>query len=140
MHVSCCTFVLLQFWYSEVLWEEGVIARGCNSLSVRFHLSIRRTQEAVVVSEEKIQQRSCRRGHFCSSRFRAGKSVRNFPAASKFARKLLQQGILDSDSLLEFSESNTMLHSKSPQTVSKFTNLGTTPITILAGNSDHGLS
>ena len=35
----------------------------------------------------------------------AGKSVRNFPAASKFARKLFQQGILDSHSLLEFSES-----------------------------------
>ena len=30
----------------------------------------------------------------------AGKSVRNFPAASKFARKLFQQGILDSHSLL----------------------------------------
>ena len=34
----------------------------------------------------------------------AGKSVRNFPAASKFARKLFQQGISDSHSLLEFSE------------------------------------
>ena len=34
----------------------------------------------------------------------AGKSVRNFPAASKFARKLFQQGILDSHSLLEFSD------------------------------------
>ena len=35
----------------------------------------------------------------------AGKSVNNFPAASKFARKLFQQGILDSHSLLEFSDS-----------------------------------
>ena len=34
----------------------------------------------------------------------AGKSVRNFPAASKFARKLFQQGISDSHSLFEFSE------------------------------------
>ena len=34
----------------------------------------------------------------------AGKSVRNFSAASKFARKLFQQGISDSHSLLEFSE------------------------------------
>ena len=34
----------------------------------------------------------------------AGESVRNFPAASKFARKLFQQGISDSHSLLEFSE------------------------------------
>ena len=34
----------------------------------------------------------------------AGKSVRNFPAASKFARILFQQGISDSHSLLEFSE------------------------------------
>ena len=30
----------------------------------------------------------------------AGKSLRNFPAASKFARKLFQQGISDSHSLL----------------------------------------
>ena len=37
--------------------------------------------------------------------FRAArKSVRNFPAASKFARKLFQQGISDSHSLLEFSD------------------------------------
>ena len=34
----------------------------------------------------------------------AGKSPNNFPAASKFARKLFQQGISDSHSLLEFSE------------------------------------
>ena len=34
----------------------------------------------------------------------AGKSVKNFPAASKFARKFYQQGISDSHSLLEFSE------------------------------------
>ena len=35
--------------------------------------------------------------------FRAArKSARNFPAASKFARKLVQQGISDSHSLLEF--------------------------------------
>ena len=32
----------------------------------------------------------------------AGKSVKNFPAASKFAGKLFQQGISDSHSLLEF--------------------------------------
>ena len=36
----------------------------------------------------------------------AGKSVRNFPAASKFARKLFPQGISDRHSLLEFSEKN----------------------------------
>ena len=34
----------------------------------------------------------------------AGKSVKNFPAASKFAGKLFQQGISDSHSLLKFSE------------------------------------
>ena len=34
----------------------------------------------------------------------AGKSVRNFPAASKFARKLFQQGNSDSHSLREFSD------------------------------------
>ena len=34
----------------------------------------------------------------------AGKSVRNFPAASKFARELFQQRTSDSHSLLEFSE------------------------------------
>ena len=34
----------------------------------------------------------------------AGKSVRNFLAALKFAGKLFQQGISDSHSLLEFSE------------------------------------
>ena len=33
----------------------------------------------------------------------AGKPVKNFPAASKFAGKLFQQGISDSHSLLEFS-------------------------------------
>ena len=36
----------------------------------------------------------------------AGKSVKNFPAASKFARKLYQPGISDSHSLLEFSDDN----------------------------------
>ena len=36
----------------------------------------------------------------------AGKSVRNFPAASRFARKLFQQGISDSHSLLELSDRN----------------------------------
>ena len=34
----------------------------------------------------------------------AGESVKNFPAASKFARKVFQQGISDSHSLLEFSD------------------------------------
>ena len=34
----------------------------------------------------------------------AGKSVKKFPAASKFAGKFFQQGISDSHSLLEFSE------------------------------------
>ena len=33
--------------------------------------------------------------------------MRNFPAASKFARKLFQQGISDSHSLLEFSDSSS---------------------------------
>ena len=37
---------------------------------------------------------------FCA----AGKSVNNFPAASKLAGKLLQQRISDSHSLLELSE------------------------------------
>ena len=34
----------------------------------------------------------------------AGKSVKNFPAASKFARKFFHKAISDSDSLLKFSE------------------------------------
>ena len=34
----------------------------------------------------------------------AGKSVKNFPAVSKFAGKLFQQGISDSHSLLENSD------------------------------------
>ena len=34
----------------------------------------------------------------------AGKSVKNFPAASKFAGKPFQEGVSDSDSLLEFSD------------------------------------
>ena len=34
----------------------------------------------------------------------AGKSAKNFPAASKFAGKLFEQGISDSHSLLEFSD------------------------------------
>ena len=37
---------------------------------------------------------------FCA----AGKSVKNFPAASKVAGELFQQGILDSHSLLEFPD------------------------------------
>ena len=37
---------------------------------------------------------------FCAT----GKSGKNFPAASKFAGKPFQQGILDSHSLLEFSD------------------------------------
>ena len=76
-------------------------------------------KKAVAVSEEKIQERSRRRGRFSSSHFSlpenaqtlagiafqaAGKSVKNFPAASKFAGKLFQQGISDSHSLLEFSD------------------------------------
>ena len=42
----------------------------------------------------------------------AGKSVKNSPAASKFARKLFQQGISDSHSLLEFSEFSVPLPSR----------------------------
>ena len=72
-----------------------------------------------MVSEEKIQQRSRRRGRFSSSHVSlpenaqtlagialraAGKSGNTFPAASKFAGKLFQQRISDSHSLLEFSE------------------------------------
>ena len=79
-------------------------------------------KKAVAVSEEKIQQRSRRRGQFSSSRFpcrkvpqtfagiafrAAGKSGNHFPAASKFAGKPFQQGISDSHSLLEFSENRT---------------------------------
>ena len=37
----------------------------------------------------------------------AGKLAKNFPAASKFAGKLFQQGSLDSHSILEFSETWT---------------------------------
>ena len=35
--------------------------------------------------------------------------MNNFPAASKFAGKLFQQGISDSHSLLEFSENRPLL-------------------------------
>ena len=38
----------------------------------------------------------------------AGTSVKNFPASSKIAGKLLQQGILDGHSLLEFSDGNIL--------------------------------
>ena len=53
-------------------------------------------KKAVAVSEEKIQQRSQRRGRFSSSHFLAGKCPNlrrgnHFPAASKFAGKLFQQ-------------------------------------------------
>ena len=37
----------------------------------------------------------------------AGKSVKNFPAASKFVGKHFHQGISDSNSLLEFSDSSS---------------------------------
>ena len=87
----------------------------------KLHGSGSRSEElkkAMAVSEEKIQQRSRRRGQFSSSRFSlpesaqtlagiafraAGKSVRNFPAASKFARKLFQQGLLDRLTATAFS-------------------------------------
>ena len=39
----------------------------------------------------------------------AGKSVNNFPAASKLAGKLFQQGIADSHSLLELSDMRAIL-------------------------------
>ena len=75
-------------------------------------------KKAVAVSEEKIQERSRRRRQFSSSRFlarkypnlagmafgAAGKSVKNYPAASRFAGKLFQRGISDSHSLLELSD------------------------------------
>ena len=38
----------------------------------------------------------------------AGKSVTNFPAASKFAGKIVQQGSLGSHSLLEFSDGSIL--------------------------------
>ena len=44
----------------------------------------------------------------------AGKSVNHFPAASKFAGKLFQQGISDSHSLLEFSDSMNRAGSAKP--------------------------
>ena len=44
----------------------------------------------------------------------AGKSVKNCPAASKFAGKLFQQGISDSHSLLEFSEFQPTKANKRP--------------------------
>ena len=88
-------------------------------LIFRFLVGSEEVKKAVVVSEEKIQQRSRRRGQFSSSRFSlpenaqtlagiafraAGKLVKDFPATSKFAGKPFQQGISDSHSLLEFSD------------------------------------
>ena len=69
----------------------------------------------MAVPEEKIQERSPifqqpvslpeNAQTLAGTKFgAAGKLVKNFPAASKFARKLLWQGISDSHSLLEFSE------------------------------------
>ena len=52
--------------------------------------------------------------------FRAtGKSVNHFPAASKFAGKLFQQGISDSHSLLEFSEKRAQTRQIPPSEASK---------------------
>ena len=87
------------------------------------HLSVtskfRKTQlKAVAARDEKIQQRSRRRGRLSSSHFIAGKcpnlgrdsisccrKIGNaFPAASTFARKPFQQGISDSHNLLKFSK------------------------------------
>ena len=77
-------------------------------------------KKAVAVSEEKIQQRSQARPIFqqpfslpenaqtlagIASRA-AGKSVNNFPTASKFSGKPFQQGISDSHSLLVFSDNS----------------------------------
>ena len=96
------------------------IGHACVETGVFKTLELRK---AVAVSEEKIQQRSRRRGRFSSSQFSlpenaktsvgtafctAGKSVKNFPAASKFAGKLFQQRISDSHSLLEFSDFKTL--------------------------------
>ena len=50
----------------------------------------------------------------------AGKSGNNFPAASKFAGKPFQQGISDSHSLLELSESYIPFAEKSEQTNKQF--------------------
>ena len=73
----------------------------------------------MAVSEEKILQRSRRRGQIFQQPFSllesaqtlagiafeiAGNQGRICPAASKFAGKPFQQGISDSHSLLEFSE------------------------------------
>ena len=81
-----------------------------------------RLKKAVAVSDKKIQERSRRQGRFFQQPFSlpgnaqtlagiasraAGKSVKNFPAESKFAGKLFQQGISDSHSLFEVSDLRT---------------------------------
>ena len=82
-------------------------------------IHIRKTQEGCGGLRGEIQERSRSRFRFFQQPFAlpenaqtlagiafraAGKSVENFPAASKFAGKLYQQGISDSHSLPEFSE------------------------------------
>ena len=84
-------------------------------------------KKAVAVTEEKIQQRSCRRGQLSSSRFLAGKCPNlgrdsisrcqkigeEFSSSvKKFAGKPFQQGISDSHSLLELSDSEEFSEDK----------------------------
>ena len=98
-------------------FEIAAILSRCNS--GRDSYNSEKLKKAVAVSEEKIQERSRRRGRFSSCHFpcrknaqtlagiasrAAGKLVNNFPGASKFTRKLFQLRISDSHNLLEFSE------------------------------------
>ena len=85
---------------------------------LRQDLEIRKTQEGCGGLRGENPGAFPKAGRFSSGRFlagkcptlagialrSAGKSVKNFPAASKLAGKLFQQGISDSHSLLECSD------------------------------------
>ena len=95
--------------FDQAPWLSAL--KSCESL----WLGSEKLKKAVAVSEEKIVPEGG--ADFPAAIFlpenaqtlagiafrAAGKSVNNFPAASKFARKLFQQGISDSHSPLEFS-------------------------------------
>ena len=87
--------------------------------SLVFRFNLKNSRRLWRSQKREFQERSRRRGRFSSSNFPslpenaqtlaviafrdAGKWCEEFPAASKFAGKLFQQGISDSHSLLEVS-------------------------------------
>ena len=104
-----------------VAWPGGLLGKSGELLEASWDvLKSEELEKAVAVSEEKENPAAFPKARpifqqpfslpesaqiLAGIAFHAaGKSVRNFPAASKFARKLFQQGTSDSHSLLEFSD------------------------------------